>query len=61
MQIAAEPAAVMGIDAFRREMERRGAFYDRVTRYSQAFVNMLMQSVACNGLHSAESDAAAGS
>lgn len=54
VQIAAEPAAVMGIDAFRREMKRRGAFYDRVTRYSQAFVNMLMQSVACNGLHSAE-------
>lgn len=54
VQIAAEPAAVMSIDAFRREMERRGAFFDRVTKYSQAFVNMLMQSVACNGLHSAE-------
>jgi CRP-like cAMP-binding protein len=54
VQIAAEPAAVMSIDAFRREMERRGAFHDRVTRYSQAFVHMLMQSVACNGLHSAE-------
>ncbi|MEO5742519.1 MAG: Crp/Fnr family transcriptional regulator [Vicinamibacterales bacterium] len=54
VQIAAEPAAVMSLDAFRREMERRGAFYDRVTRYSQAFVNILMQSVACNGLHSAE-------
>jgi CRP-like cAMP-binding protein len=54
VQVAAEPAAVMGIEAFRREMERRGAFFDRVTKYSQAFVNMLMQSVACNGLHSAE-------
>jgi CRP-like cAMP-binding protein len=54
VQIAGEPAAVMSIDAFRREMDRRGAFYDIVTRYSQAFVNMLMQSVACNGLHSAE-------
>jgi CRP-like cAMP-binding protein len=54
VQVAAEPAAVMTIDAFRREMERRGAFFDRVTRYSQAFVTMLMQSVACNGLHSAE-------
>jgi CRP-like cAMP-binding protein len=54
VQIAAEPAAVMSIDAFRREMERRGTFHDRVTRYSQVFVNMLMQSVACNGLHSAE-------
>jgi CRP-like cAMP-binding protein len=54
VQVAGEPAAVMSVDAFRREMDRRGAFYDRVTRYSQAFVNMLMQSVACNGLHSAE-------
>src|SRR5687767_958971 len=48
VQIAAEPAAVMSIDAFRREMDRRGTFHDRVTRYSQVFVNMLMQSVACN-------------
>ena len=54
VQIAGEPAAVMGIEAFRREMERRGAFYDAVTRYSQAFVSLLMQSIACNGLHSAE-------
>ena len=54
VQVAGEPAAVMSVEAFRREMDRRGAFYDRVTRYSQAFVNMLMQSVACNGLHSAE-------
>jgi CRP-like cAMP-binding protein len=54
VQVAGEPAAVMPIDAFRREMERRGAFYDAVTRYSQAFVTLLMQSVACNGLHSAE-------
>jgi len=54
VQIAAEPAAAISIEAFRREMERRGAFYDRVTKYAQAFVNMLMQSVACNGLHSAE-------
>jgi CRP-like cAMP-binding protein len=54
VQVAGDPAGVMSIDAFRREMERRGAFYDAVTRYSQAFVALLMQSVACNGLHSAE-------
>ena len=54
VQIPAEPAAVMRLDAFRREMERRGAFHDCVTRYSQAFVSLLMQSVACNALHSAE-------
>lgn len=54
VQIAGEPAAVMSLDAFRREMERRGPFQEVVTRYSQAFVAQLMQSVACNGLHSAE-------
>ncbi len=54
VQIPADPAAVMSLDAFRREMDRHGAFHDRVTKYSQAFVSMLMQSVACNGLHSAE-------
>jgi CRP-like cAMP-binding protein len=32
VQVAAEPAAVMSINAFRREMERRGPFYDAVTR-----------------------------
>jgi len=54
VQVAGEPAAVMSIEVFRREMDRRGAFHDLVTCYSQAFVALLMQSVACNGLHSAE-------
>jgi CRP-like cAMP-binding protein len=54
VQIPGELAAVMSIDAFRRELDRRGPFYENVTRYSQAFVSLLMQSVACNGLHSAE-------
>jgi CRP-like cAMP-binding protein len=54
VQVAGEPVGVMSIDAFRREMERKGVFHDVVTRYSQAFVSLLMQSVACNGLHSAE-------
>ena len=54
VQVAGDPIAAMSVDAFKRELERRGAFYDIVTRYSQAFVSLLMQSVACNGLHSAE-------
>ena len=54
VQIAAEPAGVMPIDVFNRELELRGPFHDAVTRYSQAFLSLLMQSVACNGLHSAE-------
>ena len=54
VQVAGDPAAVMGIDAFKREMDRKGPLFEAVTRYSQAFVALLMQSVACNGLHSAE-------
>ena len=49
-----EEAFVMSADAFRRELERDGAFHAAITRYSQAFVGLVMQSVACNGLHSAE-------
>jgi CRP-like cAMP-binding protein len=54
VQVQGDPALVMSIDAFRREMDRRGAFYDLVSRYARAFVGLVMQSVACNGLHSAE-------
>jgi len=55
VQVAGDGAAfAMGADAFQREMDRRGAFHDAITKYSQAFVGLIMQSVACNGLHSAE-------
>src|SRR5713226_6953286 len=54
IQVQAEGAQAMNADAFRREMDRRGPLYDVVNRYSQAFVGLIMQSVACNGLHSAE-------
>jgi CRP-like cAMP-binding protein len=54
IQVQAEGAQAMNVDTFHREMDRRGPFYDVVNRYSQAFVGLIMQSVACNGLHSAE-------
>jgi CRP-like cAMP-binding protein len=44
----------MTADAFRREMDRRGAFYDLITRYAHAFVGFVMQSTACNAVHSVE-------
>jgi CRP-like cAMP-binding protein len=44
----------MAADAFRREMDRRGAFYDLITRYAHAFVGFVMQSTACNAVHSVE-------
>jgi CRP-like cAMP-binding protein len=44
----------MAADAFRSEMDRRGAFYDLLTRYSQALIGFVMQSTACNAVHSVE-------
>jgi CRP-like cAMP-binding protein len=44
----------MSAKAFRQEMDRRAAFYDLLTRYSQAFVGVIMQSTACNAVHSVE-------
>ena len=44
----------MTADAFRREMDRHGAFYELVTRFGQALVGFIMQSTACNAMHSVE-------
>ena len=40
--------------AFRREMDRRGAFFDIVTSFTQALMGTIMQSTACNAIHSVE-------
>jgi CRP-like cAMP-binding protein len=44
----------MPAEAFRREMDRRGAFYVLMTFYSQAVVAASMQATACNAVHSVE-------
>src|SRR5436190_23060362 len=44
----------MSADAFRREMDRRGVFYELLTHYAQALVGFIMQSTACNAVHSVE-------
>jgi CRP-like cAMP-binding protein len=44
----------MTTDAFRREMDRRGAFHAVVTRYTQALMGVIMQATACNAAHSVE-------
>jgi CRP-like cAMP-binding protein len=48
------PAVSMSATAFHEELDRRGPFYDLVSRYSQAFQALIMQSTACNVLHSVE-------
>ena len=54
VQAASELAYRMPIDAFRRELDRRGAFLDVLTRYSSAHMAFIMQSTACNAKHSVE-------
>jgi CRP-like cAMP-binding protein len=44
----------MKSDVFRREMDRHGAFYELLTHYTQALVGFIMQSTACNAVHSVE-------
>jgi len=44
----------MPVAAFLGEMERRGAFYNRVIRYHQALAIQIQQTTACNALHPAE-------
>ena len=54
VQIQGSSALSMSAADFRREINRHGAFFDLISRYSQAFLSLTMQSTACNSLHSAE-------
>jgi CRP-like cAMP-binding protein len=54
IQLSGPDAHVMSTDDFNQEMERRGAFFNRVIRYNQALMSQIMQTTVCNGLHSAE-------
>jgi CRP-like cAMP-binding protein len=54
VEIADGDAQAMDVRIFRRAMEQTPAFKDLIHRYAQAFLETLMQSVACNALHSVE-------
>ncbi len=54
VQVADGDGYRMPVDAFVTEMARRGAFYNRVIRYTQALMSQVMQTTVCNGLHSVE-------
>jgi CRP-like cAMP-binding protein len=54
VQLTGPGAQAMTTERFNAEMERRGALYNCVVRYNQALTTQIMQSTACNGLHSAE-------
>jgi CRP-like cAMP-binding protein len=47
-------AHVMSITAFKHEIDQRSHLYNIVQQWSQAFFAMVMQTVACNGLHTVE-------
>ena len=42
------------VDALRRETDRHGALYDLLTHYSHALMGFVMQSTACNAVHTIE-------
>ncbi|HUQ97912.1 MAG TPA: Crp/Fnr family transcriptional regulator [Gemmatimonadaceae bacterium] len=54
VQLTGPGAQVMKAELFTAEMDKRGAFYNRVIRYNQALMSQIMQTTVCNGLHSAE-------
>jgi CRP-like cAMP-binding protein len=51
MQVPDTNAEVMSVRSFRNEIDRHGALYDCVQRYSQALLSLMMQSTACIALH----------
>jgi CRP-like cAMP-binding protein len=51
VQVPDTNAERMTVDAFRDELDRRGAFYDAVSRYSQGSMALIMQSTGCMALH----------
>jgi CRP-like cAMP-binding protein len=54
VQVPDGEAQSMSADACRRELDRRDAFYDVISRYAQALQSLIMQSAACFSMHTVE-------
>jgi CRP-like cAMP-binding protein len=54
VQAATDTCYRMAVGAFRGEMDRRGPFHHMMSRYAQALSGFIMQSTACNAVHSVE-------
>jgi CRP-like cAMP-binding protein len=54
VQGAADICYRLPADAFRAEMERRERFYEVALNYTEAHTGAIMQSTACNAVHSIE-------
>jgi CRP-like cAMP-binding protein len=51
MQVPDTSIEVLPFDVFRSELDRRGALFESVQRYSQGLLSLMMQSTACMALH----------
>ncbi len=54
VQGASDTCFRMAAEDFRREIGRRGPFFDLLSHYAQALVGFIMQSTACNAVHNVE-------
>jgi CRP-like cAMP-binding protein len=54
VQAETETCYRMTTEALRRETDRHGALYHLLTHYSQALMGFVMQSTACNAVHTVE-------
>ena len=54
VQVPGPPSAAMSVKAFNVEMERHGAFFNTVIRWTQALSLQIQQTTACNALHRCE-------
>jgi CRP-like cAMP-binding protein len=51
VQVPGGAAQRLPLDAFRREMDARGALFQAMARYSRALLGQIVQTAACNRLH----------
>jgi CRP-like cAMP-binding protein len=54
VQGATDTCYRMSVDAFRREIDRRGAFHELMAHFAQALFGFVAQSTACNAIHTVE-------
>jgi CRP-like cAMP-binding protein len=54
VQVPDGEAQVMSAEDFRRELDRRGPFYQVIGRYGEALQALIMQSAACFSMHTVE-------
>ena len=54
VQVPGATAVALPVAVFQREVEHGGPFRDRVQRYSQGLMGLMMQSTACLALHTVE-------